>query len=182
MGKDAHLPLMPVLGMPMDETVMRSERNDILTFLFWGNFAAFSLHVLDETLMGGGFVAGVQIHFWPAYTATKFFTVNASFLILIAISNLLYDWQGSRLAVIPMVWVWERSLNGLWHIGWTLFFKEYSPGLVTSGMFFVILYLSYRYGVLKGHMRQAAFFGGGIIAAILEVLLLSSLWWVRRIQ
>jgi hypothetical protein len=92
---------------------LRTEKSDILTFLFWGNFATFSLHVLDETLMGGGFVAGIQAHFWPAYTATKFFTVNASFLLLIAISNLLYDWKGSRLAIIPMIWVWERSLNGL---------------------------------------------------------------------
>ena len=80
---------------------MRTVKDDILTFLFWANFGAFSLHVLDETLMAGGFVAGVQVHLWPAYTATKFFTVNASFLVLIAISNLFYDWQGSRLAVIP---------------------------------------------------------------------------------
>ncbi len=41
---------------------MRTEKDDILTFLFWANFAAFSLHVLDETLMAGGFVAGVQVH------------------------------------------------------------------------------------------------------------------------
>jgi hypothetical protein len=165
-----------------DEIIMKNEKSDILTFLFWGNFSAFSLHVLDETLMGGGFVAGVQLHFWPAYTATKFFTVNASLLVFIAISNLLYDWQGSRFALIPMVWVWERSLNGLWHIGWTFFFKEYSPGLVTSGMFFVILYLSYRFGVLKGHMQKASFFGAAAIGALLEILLLSSLWWAQRIQ
>ncbi|OGP54349.1 MAG: hypothetical protein A2Y65_02400 [Deltaproteobacteria bacterium RBG_13_52_11] len=158
---------------------MRTERSDILTFLFWANFAAFSVHILDETLMGGGFVAGIQRHFWLGFTMSDFFTANAYYLILIAIVNLLYDWRGGWFAVIPLVLVWERSLNGLWHVGWTLFFKEYSPGLVTSPMFFVILYLSYRYGVLKGHMRQAAFFGGGIIAIVLETLLLSSLWWAH---
>jgi hypothetical protein len=132
--------------------------------------------------MGEGFVAGVQIHFWPAYTAHKFFVVNASCLGLIAVSNLLYDWQGNRLVGIPMVWVWERSLNGLWHIGWTFYFREYSPGLVTSALFFAILYLLYCYGVLKGHIKQRVFFGAGMIALLMEILLLSSPWWAQKIR
>ena len=161
---------------------MSIEANDFLTFLFWGNFAAFCIHVLDETLMGGGFVVGVQTHFWPTYTAKKFFLLNAVFLILIALSNILYDWQGNSLILLPIVWVWERSLNGLWHIGWTVMFKEYSPGLVTSGLFFVMLYFSYRYGVQKGPIEQIVFFGGAMIAIIIEVLLLSSLWWFQKIH
>jgi hypothetical protein len=34
--------------------------------------------VLDETLMGGGFVAGVRAHVRPTYTANGFFVVDGA--------------------------------------------------------------------------------------------------------
>jgi hypothetical protein len=158
---------------------MRTEKNDTVTFLFWSNFAAFTAHVLDETLMGGGFVAFIQRRFWPGFTITDFFIANAIWLTLIAISNILYDWLGNRFAVIPIAFIWERFFNAFFHIGSTFYFKEYSPGLVTSVLFFVILYLTYRYGVLRGHVRRAAFFGSGIVAVVFETVFLSSMWWAH---
>ena len=160
---------------------MKIKYNDILSILFWGNFAAFCIHVLDETLMAGGFVAGVQTHFWPTYNGIRFFGTNTFFVIIIAASNVLYDWKGERFIILPIIWVWERTLNGIWHIGWTIYFKEYSPGLVTSCLFFMIFYLLFRYGVQKGNIKYKIFWIGGIIATVLEVLLLSTLWWVQRI-
>jgi hypothetical protein len=158
---------------------MRTERNDTLTFLFWSNLAAFTAHLLDETLMAGGLPASIQRHFLFEFKMSDFFDANAYWLILIAISNLLYDWKGNRLAAIPMAFVWERSFNALLHIGLTCYFKEYSPGLVTGVLFFVILYLTYRYGVLRGHVRRAAFFGSGIVAAVFEITFASSMWWAH---
>jgi hypothetical protein len=158
---------------------MKIEKNDILTFLFWSNFAAFTMHLLDETLMGGGFVASIQRNFWSGFAISDFFEANAYWLILIAISNILYDWKGSRLAVIPMFFLWERFLNAFFHIGYTCYYKEYSPGLVTSTLFFVILYLICRYGLLRGHIRKVAFIGSGIAAAIFEIIFISPMWWAH---
>jgi hypothetical protein len=158
---------------------MRTEKNDILTFLFWSNYAAFTMHILDETLMAGGFVASIQRHFWPGFKISDFFEANAIWLILIAISNLLYDWQGKRLAAIPMAFVWERFFNTFFHLGYTCYYKEYSPGLVTGTLFFVVVYLMFRYGLLRGHIRLGAFIGSGIAAVVFETLFISSMWWAH---
>lgn len=158
---------------------MKAEKNDILTFLFWSNFAAFAMHCLDETVMGGGLVDFIRRHFWSGFMMADFFNANAIWLIAIAMASLLYDWRGNRLAVIPLFFVWERCLNAIFHVGSTFYFKEYCPGLVTGALFFPILYLVGRYGVLRGHVRWAAFFGSGIAAAIFEITFVSSMWWAH---
>jgi hypothetical protein len=37
--------------------------------LLWAFFAAYVVHVLDETLMNGGFVKWISENFWPRYHA-----------------------------------------------------------------------------------------------------------------
>jgi hypothetical protein len=153
----------------------------VLSVLFGANLAAYCINLLDETLMAGGFVAGVQAHFWPSYTAGKFFALNTVFLILIAASNIAYDLRGGRFILLPLIWVWERALNGLWHLGWTAFFREYSPGLVTSVLFWIVFAFTYRYGVLGGGIATRVFLRAGMVALIIEALLLSSLWWAQEL-
>ena len=158
---------------------MQTEKTDMLTFLFWANFAAFAAHVMDETVMAGGLVAFVQRHFWSGFKIGDFAVANTVWLIAIAVSNILYDWLGTRLAVVPMAFVWERCFNGLFHIGSTLYLNEYCPGLLTSALFFVILYLICRYGVLRGHMRRVAFWASALPAIVFETLFVSSMWWAH---
>ena len=31
--------------------------------------------------------------------------------------------------ILPLAWVIERACNGVWHVGWAIHFREYSPGL-----------------------------------------------------
>jgi len=47
-----------------------------LDLLFWLLPANFVVHVLDETLMNGGFVAKVQQHWWPEYNSLMFSWFN----------------------------------------------------------------------------------------------------------
>jgi hypothetical protein len=158
---------------------MQTEKDDALSLLFWANFAAFAMHVMDETVMAGGLVAFVQRHFWAGFRTGDFAVANAVWLIVIAISNISYDWLGKRLAVVPMAFVWERCFNGLFHMGSTLYLNEYCPGLLTSVLFFVILYLICRFGVLRGYMRWAAFWGSAIPAFVFETVFVSSMWWAH---
>jgi hypothetical protein len=161
---------------------MKTEENHILTFLFWANFAAFIVHLLDETLMGGGFVPFVQSHFWTGFLMGDFVFANALWLILIALSNILYDWLGNRFAFIsafPMFFLWERCFNAFAHIGLSFHFNEYCPGLVSSVLFFVIFYLIFRFIVLRGHMRWSVFLISGTPAFIFETVFVSSMWWAH---
>lgn len=158
---------------------METERSDALSCLFWANFAAFALHVMDETVMAGGLVTFVQRHFWSGFGIDDFAVANTVWLIAIAISNILYDWLGNRVAVIPMAFVWERCFNALFHVGTTFWLNEYCPGAVSSVLFLVILYFICRYGVLRGHMRWAAFGGSAIPAFVFETVFVSSMWWAH---
>ena len=158
---------------------MPTEKNPTLTFLFWANCAAFAVHVMDETVMAGGLVAFVQRHFWSGFRMGDFAVANAAWLIAIAAGNVLYDWLGARLAFIPMAFVWERCFNGLFHVGATFCLNEYCPGLLTSVLFFVIVYLICRYGVLQGHMRWVSFWGSALPALAFETVFVSSMWWAH---
>ena len=55
-----------------------------LSILFWAFFASYIVHVLDETLINGGFVQWIADNFWPAYHVRMFFWFNAAFLAAIA--------------------------------------------------------------------------------------------------
>jgi hypothetical protein len=161
---------------------MKPTKSEILTFLFWANFAAFAMHVMDETMMAGGFVPFIQRHFWSGFAWGDFAVANAVWLILIAISNIVYDWLGNKyafIAGIPLAFLWERCFNAFFHIGSTFYYNEYSPGLITGLLFFVILYLIARYGVLRGHLRWVTFLVSAIPALIFETLFVSSIWWAH---
>ncbi len=158
---------------------MPADRDDTLTLLFWANCAAFAAHVLDESLMGGGFVPFIQRHFWSGFALGDFFTANAVWLALIAAGNILYDWRGRALAFVPLAFVWERCFNACFHIGSSLYFGEYSPGLLTGVLFFVLLYLVIRFGVLRGHVRWGALAGSGAAALTFETVFVSSMWWAH---
>jgi hypothetical protein len=44
----------------------------------------------------------------------------------------LYDRVGPIFLFLPVAWALERFANSLWHVWWTIRFREYSPGLLTS--------------------------------------------------
>jgi ABC-type phosphate/phosphonate transport system permease subunit len=116
-----------------------------LIFSFWFMLSAYVVHILDESLLGGSFVEKVQQHWWPQYSWRKFFWFNAAYLLIMAASIVLYDRLGARFLFLPIAWALERFINSLWHIWWTVRFREYSPGLLTSLLiwmqtYFILVY------------------------------------------
>jgi hypothetical protein len=161
---------------------METEKSDILTIFFWLNFAVFTIHVVEETVLQGGLVVFVQKYFWSGFKLTDFFQANAIWLIVIATSNILYDLLGNRLkfiVCIPMIFVWERSFNASSHLLLSLYCNEYCPGLFTGLLFFIILYFVIRFVVLRGQMRWTIFFISAIPALIFETIFVSSMWWAH---
>ena len=78
-----------------------------LVYSFWFMLAAYVVHIIDESLLGGSFVAKVQQHWWPQYSWRKFFWFNAAYLTLMATSIVLYDRIGSRLVFLPLAFLIE---------------------------------------------------------------------------
>ena len=44
-----------------------------LNLLFWAFFASYVVHILDESLLNGGFVRWIADNVWPTYTWRMFF-------------------------------------------------------------------------------------------------------------
>jgi hypothetical protein len=103
-----------------------------LVYSFWFMLTAYVLHIVDESLLGGSFVEKVQQHWWPQYSWIKFFWFNTGYLLIMAISIVLYDRMGPALVFLPLACAIERFFNAVWHLWWAIHFKEYSPGLLTS--------------------------------------------------
>lgn len=116
-----------------------------LVFSFWFMVTAYVVHVLDESLLGGSFVEKVRQHWWPEYSWSKFFWFNTGYFALMIASIVAYDIMGGVWLIFPLAWLTERGCNGLWHVWWTVHFREYSPGLLTSILMWMNLYFVVRY-------------------------------------
>ena len=55
--------------------------------LLWAFLGTYVIHLLDETLINGGFVKWFQTSFWPTYTARMNFWFNGGAVVAIAVSK-----------------------------------------------------------------------------------------------
>jgi hypothetical protein len=60
-------------------------------------------------------------------------------------SVVLYDLRGGPWLILPLAWSIERLCNGFWHVWWAIHFREYSPGLLSSILFWMQSYFIVRY-------------------------------------
>ncbi len=156
-----------------------------LSILFWAFFAAYIVHLLDETILNGGFVQWVVDNFWPTYTLRMFFWFNAAAVGLIALGNVLFDSLGGHWVILPLVWVAGFATHTLTvHLYWTIRRRTYSPGLVSSSLYLVLFYLVARYGV-GGHLVSGSDFAAGTAAGVVTVgafLTVGPTWLFPRIM
>ena len=153
-----------------------------LNILFWAMEAAYLIHCLDETVAGGGFVNMVKKHFWPEYDAKKFFWFNIIAHIVNIASIVLYEILGGAWVIFPLSISWLFVTNGLWHVLGTVMFREYSPGLVTSPLYWIIMYFIIRYSLLPGNILLSHFVVSIVIGTVLTILMIGSLFAQRRLQ
>lgn len=137
-----------------------------LSILFWAFFASYVVHILDETLLNGGFVRWIAENFWPTYHMRMFFWFNAAFIVAVAAGNLLFDSLGGHWVIVPLFFVAGFVTHVLtFHLYWTIRLNNYSPGLVTSLLYVVIFYLLVKYGV-RGHLISGRDFAIGTVAGV----------------
>ena len=143
-----------------------------LNLLFWAVLAALVVHVLDETLMNGGFVAKVMEYWWPRYNGRMFFCFNTAAIGLIAVSLALFDLFGGHWVILPIFWTFERAVHGItFHGWWTVWYREYSPGLLSCVLFWMLLYFLTRFGMVAGQVGTFDFLVGGIAGTVGAIVL-----------
>jgi len=134
--------------------------------LFWAFFASYIVHIVDETLLNGGFVQWISGNFWPTYNARMFFWFNAAFICAIAAGNLLFDSFGGHWVILPLIFVAGFVTHVLTvHLYWTIRLNTYSPGLATSRLYVVVFYLLIKYGV-GGHLISRTDFATGTVVGV----------------
>jgi hypothetical protein len=140
-----------------------------INILFWVFFAAYVVHVLDETLMNGGFVKWISENFWPRYHARMFFWFNAAFVVALAACNVLFDIFGGHWVILPLILLAGFGTHALTvHLYWTVRQNTYSPGLLTSTLYLVLFYLLATYG-LGGQLISRTDFVIGTITGVATV-------------
>ncbi len=140
-----------------------------LSILFWAFFASYIIHILDETLLNGGFVQWIASNFWPTYHVRMFFWFNAAFIGAIAVSNILFDSYGGHWVILPIIFIAGFATHTLTvHFYWTIRLNTYSPGLLTSLLYLVILYLLIRFG-LCGLLISGTDFAIGTVIGVVTI-------------
>jgi hypothetical protein len=138
-----------------------------LSLLFWTLLASYIVHILDETLLNGGFVQWIVDNFWPTYTMRMFFWFNTAALGAIATSNILFDSLGGHWVILPLLWLAGFVTHVLTvHVYWTIRRNTYSPGLLTSLLYVILFYLVIRDGVRRQLMTGADFAIGTVVGVV----------------
>jgi hypothetical protein len=132
-------------------------------------FASYVVHILDETLLNGGFVRWIADNFWPTYHIRMFFWFNAAFIAAIAASNVLFDSLGGHWVILPLIFIAGFVTHVFTvHLYWTIRLNTYSPGLLTSVLYVVIFYLLVKYG-LGDHLITTTDFAIGTVAGVVTI-------------
>jgi len=153
-----------------------------LNILLWSYLIALCIHVVEESTVGGGFIAEMQRSYWPEYTATRFFWFNAGILLLFTGSIILFELRGGAWVVTALSWVFMLSTNGLWHLIQTAITRRYAPGLITSPIYWVLLYFILRYCWLSGQIATNHLIISAIIGTLMTLAMFGSVWYYRIIS
>ena len=139
----------------------------------WFVLTALVCHVVEEV---PNFPQWATRHFGT--TSLNYFVLS-HIPLLAAVVSIVH--QASR-SVVDGVWVWlliavqsALAANGLFHVLATLWFREYSPGVVTSVLLYapVTAYLLPRAARQLGPLPTATACGTGLCVS---TLLIGSLW------
>ena len=79
-------------------------------------------------------------------------------LIVLTIGLVFFDIFDGLWLIWPLSFAFMLVTNGIWHLVQTIVLKEYSPGLATSPIYWVIMYFIIRFYYLPGKIETFTFF------------------------
>lgn len=150
-----------------------------LNILLWSFLMAFSIHIVEESTVGGGFVQMMKKNFWPGYDGMKFFWFNLILFSLFALGTILFEIFQQAWVVWPLSFAFMCVTNGIWHLLQTAILREYSPGLITSPIYWILMYLIVRSTLLTSEIRVSYFWIAMTIGTLMTLLMFGSVWSFR---
>ena len=151
-----------------------------VSVLFWFFAIALSIHIVEESTVGGGFVNMIKSQIWPDYSPKKFFWFNAVCYLFFAAGIFVYQLLAGAWILLPLSFAWLLVTNGFWHVIGTAFSKRYSPGLITSPIYWILMYFLIRYGLMKGRIDMTHFVISIVVGSLATVLMISSIFFMGR--
>jgi hypothetical protein len=130
--------------------------------------AALALHVAEEA---PGFARWARRNAWPGYRDRDFLTINAGGLLLTAAATgavrreprLFGAWYA---AVVCQQMLW----NPVFHVGTTVAYREYSPGLVTAVTLFPALWWrETRFALRRGRLSRHGVVAGVVVGGVMHL-------------
>ena len=150
-----------------------------LNILLWSFLMAFSIHIVEESMVGGGFVQMMKKNFWPEYDGTKFFWFNLILFSLFAIGIVLFEIFQGAWVIWSLSFAFLCVTNGIWHLLQTAILREYSPGLITSPIYWILMYFIVRSSLLTGEISPSHFWMALAIGTLMTLLMFGSVWSFR---
>jgi len=147
--------------------------NISMNFLFWASIMALCVQIAEQSV-DGRFANIMKKRFWSDYSGRTFFWFNAVFLLVYTGGILLYEGLGGSWIIFPLSFAWILVINGFRHAIATGIFREYSPGLITSPIHWILMYFMMRYNLVQGTIIKSHFVASAIIGAGIVVLMLGS--------
>ena len=153
-----------------------------LSVLFWGYVMAYCVHVIEEVAVGEGFIEMMRKTFYPEYSGRMFFGFNLMIFIIFVVGIVLFEIFGGIWVIWPLSFAFMFVTNGLWHLIQTIVLRKFSSGLITSPIYWILIYFITRYFLLTGEILLLHFVLSAVIGTIITLVIFGLALRFRRIM
>jgi hypothetical protein len=151
-----------------------------LSVLFWGYVMAYCVHIIEEVAVGEGFIEMMRRTFYPEYSGRMFFGFNLMIFLVFVVGIVVFEVFGGVWAIWPLSFAFMFVTNGLWHLLQTIAFRKFSPGLITSPIYWILMYFIIRYFLLPGEILLLYFVIAAILGTVMTVVMFGLAYRFRR--
>jgi hypothetical protein len=151
-----------------------------LGVLFWAFVMAYCVHVIEEVAVGEGFIEMMRKTFYPEYSGRMFFGFNLMIFVTFTIGIILFELFGGIWVIWPLSFAFMFVTNGLWHLIQTIVLRKFAPGLITSPLYWIIIYFITRYFLLTGEILLLHFVISAVIGTIMTLVIFGLAFRFRR--
>ena len=151
-----------------------------LGVLFWGYVMTYCIHIIEEVVVGEGFIEMMRKTFYPEYSGRMFFGFNLMIFVVFVVGIILFEIFGGIWVIWPLSFAFMFVTNGLWHLIQTIVLRKFSPGLITSPIYWILIYFITRNFLLTGEIVLLHFVISAVIGTIMTLVIFGLAFRFRR--
>ena len=151
-----------------------------LGVLFWGFVMAYCVHVIEEVVVGEGFIEMMRNTFYPEYSGRMFFGFNLMIFLVFVVGIVVFEVFGGIWVIWPLSFAFMFVTNGFWHLLQTLVTRKYAPGLITSPIYWILMYFIIRYFLLAGEILLLHFLIAAVLGTLITLVMFMFAYRLRR--